>query len=372
MGTHGRSLAVAAMAALTLLMGTVAAPVAARSGGTSAEAGLLGSLGTHTSVTRNPSTDRVGYLGGTAARPVASAATLGHPTTALAASRSFMTRYGALFGVPDAARSLRVSRTQHVAGRTFVRYQQTYRGLPVVAGELIVQVSRRNDVISVTGEASPDVSLSTKPDIGVARARTLAIAATAAQEKVKPSSLRAGKPFLSVYDPRLTGDPRAIPAARLAWRVDVTSSRSPIREFVAIDAHTGVLAAVFNQIAYLDPPANSTQRVCDLNNVAADPGEGTTDPLQCDPGDATQVANPGASGVADVLGAFHGAEATFDFYAQHFGRNSLNDAGLSSSQRCATARPLDRRARTRTPSGTARRWSTATATPRPTTSSATS
>ena len=45
------------------------------------------------------------------------------------------------------------------------------------------------------------------------------------------------------------GDPRAIPAARLAWRVDVTSTRSPIREFVAIDAHTGVLAAVFNQIA---------------------------------------------------------------------------------------------------------------------------
>ena len=131
-------------------------------------------------MTRNPTTDRVGYLGGTAARPVASAAGLGHPTTALAASRTFMTRYGALFGVPDATRSLRVSRTQHVAGRTFVRYQQTYRGLPVVAGELIVQVSRRNDVISVTGEASPDVSLSTKPDISTARARALAIAATAA------------------------------------------------------------------------------------------------------------------------------------------------------------------------------------------------
>ena len=52
------------------------------------------------------------------------------------------------------------------------------------------------------------------------------------------------------------------------WRVDVRSTRRDINEFVAIDADRGTTAAIFNQTAHADPPANAQQRVCDANNAS--------------------------------------------------------------------------------------------------------
>ena len=290
---------------------------------------LLARLGDTVTVTRNDGTGHVGFLGGTSARPLATSDSLGRPSSARLASSTFLARYAPLFGVTDAARDLHVTGTSRVAGRTFVRYQQTYHGLPVISGELNVQVSRTNDIISVNGEASPDLSLDTDPSIAPSRARVLAIAATARQEKVKPATLRAGPATLAIYDAGLTGDPRALPGGRLAWRVDVRSARRPIDEWVAIEASRGVVLAAFNQIDAAIPE-DATQRVCDASNVRATAGEGSTDPLQCDPSDEpTIVADPGSSQDADILGAYRGAEATYDFYAKHFGRSSLDGAGMT-------------------------------------------
>jgi Zn-dependent metalloprotease len=311
-----------------VLVGALGAPVAAQSrSGPDPE--LLSRLGGRTRVGLNAETRTVGYLGGTANRPVATSVSLGRPATARGAARAFVGRFGSLFGVASPARELSMaSVTPGGRGRTFVRYQQTYRGVPVLAGELIVQTDAQRDVVSVGGEASPDLSVDVTPSIGAARARRLAVEATARREQVRARSLRAGRARLAIYDPRLTGDPTAMPVARLIWRVDVRSNQREINEFVAVDAHHGVIAAIFNQTPHADPPANARQRLCNASNAFATGGEGLTDPNVCDAGDPRLVAAPSSSSIADVLAAFRGAEATYDFFARRFGRDSIDDAGM--------------------------------------------
>lgn len=327
---------VAVLALVALGSGALAGPAA----GARPADRLITRLGDGVRVSRNSVTGLVGFLGGTEARPLASAASLGGAGSPRAASAAFLDRYAALFGVTNPARDLRVSGSSRAMGRTFVRYQQLHRGLPVVAGELIVQVGPGNDVISVNGEASPGLAVDTRPAISAKRARTLAIAATARQEKVKATTLRAGPARLVIYDAALTGDPRALPGGRLAWRVDVRSARRPIDEWVAIEATRGGVLAAFNQVATAVPP-DAVQRVCDMAGARATGGEGTSDGLQCDPtGEPTLVVDPGGSAVSDVRDVFIGAEATYDFYANHFGRNSLDGAGMmlvSTARYCPEA-----------------------------------
>jgi Zn-dependent metalloprotease len=313
---------------LAILVGAIGAPVSAQTG-SDPDQELLGQLGGRTRVGRNAETGRIGYLGGSASRPITTNSALGSPVSARGASRAFLSRYGRLFGVASATRELDVVAVARPGrGRTFVRYRQIHRGVPVIAGELIVQTDQDLDVVSVGGKASPDLSVDTRPSLGAARARRLALGATAKQERVPARTLRAGAAHLAIYDPRLVGDPTGMHLARLVWQVDVRSTGGSIREFVAIDAHHGTTLAMFNQTSHADPPGNPRQRVCNANNVPARRGEGDTDPLQCDPGDSTLVANPSGSSSIDVLGAFRGAAATYAFYARRFGRSSLDDAGM--------------------------------------------
>ncbi|MFN8619741.1 MAG: M4 family metallopeptidase [Chloroflexota bacterium] len=282
---------------------------------------------------RNPSLDRLTWLSGDGAHPVVSAAALGHPATALGAASGFVAHLAMpAFGVADPVRSLRVTGIAPDAlGNTFVRYRQTYRGLPVVAGELVIQVGPRRDIVSVNGRTAPSLSLDTRPRVSAARARRLAILATAKQENVPASALRAGGATLSVYDPALAGDPRRPAGAHLAWRIDVTGARGSIDEFTAIDARTGALLGAFNQVETAIP-AHAKQRICDIQGARqSEPGDSptTSDALQCDPGDPTQLANPVGSGITDAVIAFKGAEATYQFYAKRFGRNSLDGKGMT-------------------------------------------
>ena len=179
MGTRPRSAALVTVSMLAILVGAIGAPVSAQSrSGPDQE--LLGRLSGRTRVSRNAETGHVGYLGGTARRPVATSAALGSPATARGAARAFVGQYGQLFGVTNPARELDVAGVARSGrGRTFVRYQQTYRGIPVIAGELIVQTDRDRDIVSVSGEASPDLKVDTRPSIGAGKARRLAIEATA-------------------------------------------------------------------------------------------------------------------------------------------------------------------------------------------------
>lgn len=328
MKKHAERIGAVALVALSLVS-LLGPPAAARSARPDAaqRAEVRAAVGPGVRVTWNRDTHVPAALSGTAARPVATAASLGSPATPSAAADAFMARHGDLFGVSGAGRGLTVSAVVPDDDRTFVRYQQTYRGLPVLAGELIVQVGPQRQIVSVAGRTSPSLDLAVRPSIGPALARRLAIAATAGQERVKASTLRASAPRLAIYDAAVTGDPRALPGGRLAWHVEVRSASGLIDEWVAIEATRGGVLAAFNQVDSA-LPANATQRLCDLKGQRATNNEGASDPLQCDANDPKLVAKPASSTQADVKGAFKGAQATYAFFAKRFGRNSLNGKGM--------------------------------------------
>lgn len=220
---------------------------------------------------------------------------------------AFLHRFGPLFGAAQPERELTHSRTRAAdRGRSFVRFQQTAEGVPVLGGEMVVQVSGGR-VLSAHGRLMPQKPPSTVPTISADQAREVALASVG---KSRPGlTLEASAPELRVYVPELLGL-RAGPA-QLAWMTEVTSPDTlSLRELVLVDAHTGKIALRFNQIATgLNRQIYSTT--------------GTLLPgalVRSEGGPAT--GDPDADRLYDYLGD------TYSFFWNQHGRDSLDGLGL--------------------------------------------
>ncbi len=125
-----------------------------------------------------------------------------------------------------------------------------------------------------------------------------------------------------------------------------------------MDAAKGAVSLKFSNIEEA-----KNRIVCDAASTATE--YPCTDALA----EWTEARQP-ATANPDVELAFVYAGNTYDFFFSRFGRDSLNGAGLQlkSTVDYCPGQP----APTRTPSGTATRWCTATGSPAPTTWSATS
>jgi hypothetical protein len=101
----------------------------------------------------------------------------------------------------------------------------------------------------------------------------------------------------------------------LVWRTQVTpAALAPIRELVLVDAHLGAVILNFNQI---DTARN--RRTYDAFNTTSLPGV-----LTC------TEANPTCSGGDSHEAAAHiYAGATYDFYQNEHGRDSIDNAGMT-------------------------------------------
>ena len=89
-------------------------------------------------------------------------------------------RYAPEFGLRDAERSLTAMESNRSeAGHITARFQQNYQDVPVMGGELIVNTNDGGDLYSISGEVSPDLSLSTQPTIAAEQARQTALGAMA-------------------------------------------------------------------------------------------------------------------------------------------------------------------------------------------------
>ena len=206
-------------------------------------------------------------------------------------------------------------------GRTILRYQQTYRGVPVLAGDLVVDVSRGNDIISVNGEAANGLSLGVKPSITAAQARHSAIATIALANGVAASSLTASTPRLWIYDARLFG-PDGAYGSKLAWRTEVTGGftgdpsrarhgRRPERR-----RPVPLLARSSRSLPIASSATATTSKAEKTCGTSGEPVVIT----------ANKAGYNSAS--ADAQRAFDYSGNTWTFYFKRFGRNSLNGSGL--------------------------------------------
>lgn len=262
-------------------------------------------------------TGNVRFLGTTVDHAVAPTSRLVANATPEQAARAFLDGYGQLFGTTDQARDLRVARVSSAGrGRSLVRFQQIYQGVPILGGELNIQLTDARQVLSANGELQPDLAISVTPAISAEVARQTAIAQVARHEQRAAAELSATTPELWIYNPTLLGGP-GLRRSTLVWRMDVSGGAlEPLRQLVLVDAQRGNVALSFNQIAH------ARQRyVCDRNNIVS-----VSD--ACTAATATRSEGGAATGTTDVDLAYDYAGLTYDFFFTKFGRDSLDGAGL--------------------------------------------
>jgi bacillolysin len=300
---------IALLAVASLLV--TAAPAAAAS---ERAAALRRDLGTGAKVAVSRDTGLVRFVGSAARRPFARPAGVSASAPPRDVARAFLAQHGKAFGIANAARDLKVMSSHAASGRSTVRFQQLRSDIPVVGGELVVNLDRAGNVLSATGEAGAEPR-ATEPQVNSAAARQAAIAAIAKYQQVNAVRLRATSPELWVYDARLLGGPGP-QVTRLVWRLEVKGAPGlVVDQLVLVDAATGATILNINQIEQA-----KNRSVCDANDLKAQ--------VPCTSPVATEADPPGAGDDADVAPAFNFAGETYDYYFTRFGRDSLDDNGL--------------------------------------------
>lgn len=201
-----------------------------------------------------------------------------------------------------------------VGGGSVVRFDQTVGSVPVMGGQVVVDVSADGSVRGAMSETLPGPAPSTTPAIGASAAVSTA-RAVVARAQGGSAGLVVAPPSLTVFDADVLGVP-GLPGATLAWRTEVTSTLRPdIRQLVVVDAARGGVLLSADLIA----PGKS-RTVCDAANVVG-AGVPCTSPVRLEGGAAT--------GQLDVDLAYEYAGATYDFYKNVLGRDSIDDAGMT-------------------------------------------
>ncbi len=264
-------------------------------------------------------TGRVRSVGPAAGKTIRASPLAGRSTTSPEdAARSHLRRYAGLFGVQDAERELGLVRAETQGGAKVLRFQQTREGLPVIGGELNVQIDDDGSLIGMNGEATAAAAFNATATATAASAQATAIAATAKADKVPATTLTASEPVLSAYDPALVGA-SDVRGARAVWQVEVRSTADrEIRRYVLVDAEDGRVALSFSQT----PHANGARTVCDFDNVTS-----ATNVCLSASGPVARVEGQAATGVADVDAAYDLSGAFRDFLTT-LGRNSIDNAGM--------------------------------------------
>ena len=229
------------------------------------------------------------------------------------AGMSAVKHFGPMFGLTRPEQEMRlVSEVSKPRGGSLHRYRQMHKGIPVLTGELLVNLDEYRRLVSMTGEICEDLDVDTQADINASEARREALTAVAKWYGVRSSRLRASVPEQWIVDPKILkpGDREA----NLAWRIEVTDKQVPhtIRELLFVDADHGGITLHINLIEQVKNRETYT-----ANNTASLPGT-----LVCDESDPNCVA-----GDSEARDAHQFAGDTYDFYFFEHGRDSLDDAG---------------------------------------------
>ena len=326
---HRRTLVASAVCLVALLAGVSISADNARAGqsgrgdgggdsDTTLRAELDASAGGAAQFAARKGSGGVTFIGGSADNPLQApldAADGGGDLSAV--GRHFVGRYGTLFGAASGTSNL--AEAAAFAGRTGVggalRYQQMFHGVPVIAGQVAVQIDAAGAVVSATGRASAGLNIGTTATVSSDQAAATAVLTTVRRDGATAAELTASAPELSIYDPALIGVVDDLAGPRLVWRTDVRTALGEIDRYVLIDAHTGYVALTFSQ-------RNDflSRQVCD-NNESAALGETCVNPVRTE-------GQPPIPGSTDANWAYDLSGVTYNFYMNNFGRDSLDGHGM--------------------------------------------
>lgn len=238
--------------------------------------------------------------------------------SAEARALSFADEYGKAFGLTDSSQVRLMAAPQADAlGLEHVRLQQVHKGVPVRAAEFVVHLKGSRAMAAnghITNDLPDDVVPGIPANAALTEARQLI-------EKRRPEAAPGAQysdPRLEIFNRSLLSDPVSY-GSRLAWFVEAAGEA--LREYIWVDAQSGVLLLNFSQLA-----DTKSRTVYDANHVA--------DTL---PGTLVRVEGGAATGDADQDNAYDYAGLTYDYYLTNHLRDSFDNAGgtiISSAHYC--------------------------------------
>ncbi|MDQ1645503.1 MAG: bacillolysin [Cryptosporangiaceae bacterium] len=340
---YSRVLVLAATSAIVAGAGASTAPALAgeppaTAGGSPSAAGVLRSSAAAEKSLRGASDapvtlekDRLGQTRSAIAdprHPFKRAKALAKAATPGAAARAFLAEHAealSLAGRVDGLKAVRTDKTR--TGAQVTRFEQQVGGVPVIAGGAVVATNPSGDVLSVTSETTATGGVPAAPRITSARAIVAGKAAVAAQQKTTVAKL-GGTATLRVFDPAIVGAPGPR-GARQVWAVEVSEPNAHHDE-VLVDAQLGVVL-----FAYEKDAEALSRRVCDYNNPRLPAG---ADPV-CTSANTARSEGGAPRNNVDIDRAYDYSGATYNFYSQNFGRDSIDGNGmeLKSSVRVCLA-----------------------------------
>lgn len=240
------------------------------------------------------------------------------------------------------------------SGERHVRMDRTYKGLPVLGGDLVAHLDADGEVDAVSQTLTTPLSVSTSPKVSAAKARS-------ATARTLPQGVTLDKKAA----PTLAVD-TTHGAPRLVWDVlsgGVRENGTPSRLHTWVDATTGAVLGSADDIHEVDGTGNSlyggsvtiqttsangsfqlkdatrgNSQVNDMNN-RTDPFWCTLFGIGCSAGtlftDADNVWGTGtnANRQSAAVDAAYGQAKTWDYFKNAHGRNGIWNTGKGSPSR---------------------------------------
>ncbi|MFK8014818.1 MAG: M4 family metallopeptidase [Gammaproteobacteria bacterium] len=240
------------------------------------------------------------------------------PATSAGKTAAFLRANGSLFGVDNAARSLRrIDQRVDALGFTVDTYEQHVNGVPVFGARLKSTLTKAGKLQAVYGAVVENANIDTVPRIDMATAArnaTSHIAASGAGQRA--GTLRAGDGTLYVFNAAHTRGRRG--ASELVYEIEITGT--DLREFVYVNAHSGKIT---DQITGIYDALD--RRVYD--------GGFTAGTLVWSEGDATPTGTPAWDNLIDYT------EDTYNLFSSITGGTYLGFDGNDSTMHAVNNDP---------------------------------
>lgn len=162
---------------------------------------------------------------------------------------NFLETNKSVYGINDVNASFVSLKTQQdTYNSNRVVLQQLHDGVPIYDGKLLFHFNSQKDLTAINGNYIPNIKMNAVPSLSKIEANAIALQAIEKQE------INYSAAALLIYDTKLyvfnKGLARGIESANyLVYEVEIRNDRD-VREFLFIDAHTGVVVEQYTGIAH--------------------------------------------------------------------------------------------------------------------------
>jgi len=238
-------------------------------------------------------------------------------------AQTFISAHIGAFARPSSRMSFNTARVNSGGDQSYVKLRQTYNGIPILCGEIMVQTNAFGGVVCVLSDVLRDTAplddgaLSITPSISMDAAQAAALQWACNTFGGSQDDYTAGPGERMLYDPVVVGEPGAI---SLTWKFVVVGQTTPLTyEAVFVDAHSSRIVFHYPLVHDL-----RDRRIFDGENTY----QITPDGNIISNGKLVRSEGDPPTNIVDADLAYDYFGDTYDFYSRVHGRDSIDNKGM--------------------------------------------